>query len=1570
MKEVFQVHIVMNINNSPPTTSFTLRRYIMSQIVTRKGPVKEDKEKRQTDSPVKEMKKKIAANAEKEKQAAEKNAEKPVQSEKKHEKAKENTDKPVEKPADKKDKQEKSADKSGEKKDKVEKSDKKESSDKKETKEDKPAEKKEKPAEKKEVAQPEKSNDNNKEKGGKAELPDDKQKKPEQKARENGAKVTNGEQNGDTVSSDEDLQSDVERDEMFPELAYEDSDGEYFEPPTPEGLPSRSYTRRSQVKATRTPETPRPASDKRDRDYVPDDSKLLKMKDDTPSSDRKLRSADSPKPQDKKIEKVQDKKSESPKKDTLKAVQEEQKEESEKDANERQKNEVEIEVVVEVENEDETRVKADTNFSKSRVKVSPYRRSARVADVDVSLVANYTGNNTTMEMDITESSSFMTEETPESPYLSGLRSIRGRRSYKPLKEMKRNFGVNWITRPTTTSVSEQHSRPTGTVVGRKRKPDADEAEADREAEAEREAEVEVGVEAEERRGGKRARLLDRLARPFRAASTPLVARRNAEIVGINTDLPLTAPVAGPDPFDPEAIKPPMPLTVPHVTLTPPHGGPAGTAAERDAKRCVLIVGELLEKYVPTSTEKTMGWHTALFLLAAVQLSAQYLLPGDVTPSHYDVRLIYDIDPKSNFSFFGVVDILITPKQNTPKIVLHAQDFSIDEDRITVVGPDESPKVNDVKYNETLNFVVIFLSEELKENEIYKLTIPFSGNLVKGLDGAYISTYTNKKNQKTEYLISTQFEAISARKAFPCFDEPIYKATFSINVAHHRDYTAVSNMPLLSSSDTNALEEHWPWQSIGEKFKKDKSLFKWDQFDKSLPMSTYLVAYVVSTFAYVESPPELSHTKFRIWARSDAIDQTSYAAQIGPKVLSHFEKWFNVPFPLPKQDMIAIPDFAAGAMENWGLITYRETALLYDKKESSFLNKERVAEVVAHELAHQWFGNLVTMNWWSDLWLNEGFATFMGTVGMAAVEPEWRVEVNKGIDDILSVLSLDALESSHPVSMPLDDPKRISEIFDTISYLKGAALIRMMRMFLGEDVFRKALHNYLMKYSYSNAEQDDLWAELTAVNRQYDGLSRNVTVKQVMDTWTKQTGFPLLTVNRDYADNSLTLSQKRYFSLSPSTRTTSSWWVPLSVLCQKEDPSSQQVQWLGENEGVGQEHRFEHGAGPDEWVLFNYNMIAPYRVQYDERNWKLLTKTLTSDRYTTIPMEGRVQLLSDAFALAWNNELDYGTTMELASYLRRETEYAPLSTGVDALGKIENVLKRTADYGAFQKFMRRLISNAYEKAGGLSVKKIVNGDDLNSVKMQVLTSSWACRVKVAGCEENAMQMFQQWMDTENPDENNPIPVDLRRTVYCVALARGGVREWRFALARRRNSNVAAARNQLLYALACSRDVWILAQYLEWTVTDGSEIRRQDGGSVISSVVHSTVGYYVAKDFIYNRIEDLHNAFRGQNRVMGRILKALLNQFTTDKELNEFLEWKENNAKYLSESKIAVSQGIENARLNIAWLKKNKKTVVDKLRQYSLPPSPYVAPWKSRPVFLSALYAIHNITRMKLKKYVFR
>ncbi|KAL0811586.1 hypothetical protein ABMA28_009965 [Loxostege sticticalis] len=546
----------------------------MSQKASRKSAVNEEKEKN-SDTPVKEMKKKMAANAEKEKQAAEKITEKPAEKPEKTDKNAEKTDKATEKT----EKQDKNAEKVDKIAEKNEKTDKK--ADKAEKKQDKQVEKTvDTPAEKNE----EKDSNSKDDKSGK---PDKPEKKPDAKPKQNGKSSMNGshgaEENG-TVSAVDEFDEDDElviddRDEMFPELTYDDESDPEFEPPTPEPS-SRSFTRRSQAKATRTPETPRPASDKQ-AEPADDPSKVLKLKEDVPTTDRKLRSADSPKPQDAK------KKQESPKKQDSKDGKQESETNQEEKENGDKTEKVEVDVVIEIDGDEEPR-KTDTNYSKSRVKVSPYRRSVRADQTTSSVMANYTGNNTTMEMDITETSSFVSHEDPsldDSSYLSGLRSIRGRRSYKPLKEMTlRHITANRSAAKssTTTPASEQPSRPTGTVVGRKRKPDCEDS-------------IELASEASEvltAAHSKRMRLLDRLTHSFRrtASSTPLPARRAAEIVGINTDLPLTAPVASPETFDPESLKPAVSVSVsPDVCLTtPPAVSPAPTEADRDSKRCVVM----------------------------------------------------------------------------------------------------------------------------------------------------------------------------------------------------------------------------------------------------------------------------------------------------------------------------------------------------------------------------------------------------------------------------------------------------------------------------------------------------------------------------------------------------------------------------------------------------------------------------------------------------------------------------------------------------------------------------------------------------------------------------------------------------------------------------------------------------------------------------------------------------------------------------------------------------------------------------------------------------------------------
>lgn len=338
-------------------------------------------------------------------------------------------------------------------------------------------------------------------------------------------------------------------------------------------------------------------------------------------------------------------------------------------------------------------------------------------------------------------------------------------------------------------------------------------------------------------------------------------------------------------------------------------------------------------------------------------------------------------------------------------------------------------------------------------------------------------------------------------------------------------------------------------------------------------------------------------------------------------------------------MIAIPDFSAGAMENWGLITYRETALLYSPNVSSSSSQHRVASVVAHELAHQWFGNLVTMKWWTDLWLNEGFATYVASLGVDYLHPEWNSFDEESVSNTLSIFQFDALKSSHPVSVPIGDPAEISQIFDKISYDKGSSILRMMHLFLGEETFRKGVSNYLKRHKYGNAQQDDLWNSLTEEAHKNNALPKNITVKQIMDAWTVKTGYPVIKVDRDYKKGTADISQKRYLSDTVRARDEleTCWWVPLSYTTASELDfnDTHPEDWLAcDDNDVAVPKTLKGMPDSDEWVLFNIQLSGLYKVMYDQKNWDLLISQLSGPDYAKISAGNRAQLIDDALTLAW------------------------------------------------------------------------------------------------------------------------------------------------------------------------------------------------------------------------------------------------------------------------------------------------------------------------------------------------
>ena len=856
----------------------------------------------------------------------------------------------------------------------------------------------------------------------------------------------------------------------------------------------------------------------------------------------------------------------------------------------------------------------------------------------------------------------------------------------------------------------------------------------------------------------------------------------------------------------------------------------------------------------------------------------YRLSTDVQPLKYDITLVPDL---TNFTFRGEQTVDVAIAAPTQSISVNATELDIAHVQLTLAG-GAIVYPTDVQANEEAETVTFTFGEEIPAGNA-ALNMHFTGTLNDQLRGFYRSRYPGPDGQD-RYLAATQFEATDARRAFPCWDDPAVKAVFQVTLVVPEELVAISNTP--TEAET----------TLGDGTKAVR-------FGTSPTMSTYLLAFIVGDMSCVEAAAA-SGTLIRVWTTRGKEAQGQFALENSVRLLDYYNDYFGIPYPLPKLDHIAVPDFAAGAMENWGAITYRETALLYDPANSAAAARQRILEVVSHEMAHMWFGDLVTMEWWDDLWLNESFASWMGDKAVDALYPEWTMWTQFVSHDTNSALSLDGLRNSHPIEARVANPAEIRELFDAISYSKGGSTLRMLEHYLSPEVFQKGLRRYLTENQYGNARTEDLWKALEATS--------GLPVTAVMDSWVKQTGYPLLQADVDRSGNQLTvhLAQKRFLYdslLEEGTPDDTVWQVPVSTLQQAGAAPEAQLM-TGRNTQIA---HAEAGAARG-WLKVNPGQTGFYRVNYAPEEWARLRAAVAGKQLS--PTD-RLGLQNDAYALARAGMASATTFLDLAEAYREEDDATVWGDLAFNLRGVEALLTDQPYLEQFRTFGRVLFEGASRQVGWEAAPDEGHLDSLRRSIVLGQSGGYGDPAVIA----EARARFSRYL--ADPTAVHP---DLRGVVFGVTAQEGDSETFETLWGLERQVELQEEKMRFLGALSRFQDRGLLQEALERSM-DPKEVRSQDTVLLVTAVAGNRYGRDLVWEFMKERWDELDRRYGKGGFAITRLV-SITGSFTSlerAQEVDDF--FKTHPAPSAART---IQQSLERIRLNHAWLQRNS----DKLAQW--------------------------------------
>jgi len=787
----------------------------------------------------------------------------------------------------------------------------------------------------------------------------------------------------------------------------------------------------------------------------------------------------------------------------------------------------------------------------------------------------------------------------------------------------------------------------------------------------------------------------------------------------------------------------------------------------------------------------------------------YRLPTSVVPSSYELVLEPDLDAAT---FSGEVTIQVEVVDATATVVLNAIDLHIDAAEVD--GQVAEVTLDAEHERITLNVPIPL------ESGLAQVHIRFRGVLNDKLHGFYRSTF--KDSSGTEHIIATtQFESTHARRAFPCWDEPSLKATFAVTLIVPAGLLAVGNAAVVSEELTGDGRRRVTFQA-------------------TMKMSTYLVAFIVGPLAATDAI-DVDGVPLRVIAPPERLALAPFALQAGAAALAAYTDFFGIPYPGDKLDLVAIPDFAFGAMENLGCVTFRETALLVDQAQGSQADLQRVADVVNHEIAHMWFGDLVTMKWWNGIWLNEAFATFMELKATDAFRPEWDRWTSFGVERA-AAFAVDSLAATRPIEFPVVSPAEAEGMFDVLTYQKGCAVMRMLEQYVGEDGFRDGLRLYMAAHAYGNTETGDLWNAIEQATRQ--------PVRSMMDSWILQGGFPLVTATLSADGTAVTLEQERFRLIADvAAHDGPRWSVPVVLRTSSghvhkvllEDPST----------------TVTLDAKAD-WLVVNTNASGFYRVSYASGLLQALLDNLPSADLS--PLE-RHALVSDAHAAVLAGQTPVTDLIEVLRALAGDDDPDVWTALASSLSFLARVARGGESEPLVAALVRELAGPALDR---LTWEPVQGESDRSAALRSVLIALLGGAGRDPEVRTRAKTLFEAWMV-----DRSSIPPDLVGPVLHTIARLGDPTDYERILDRYRHAATPQEKVRSLGALSSVEDSALFTRTVELYLS--TEVRSQDAPMVLAAALRSAVGGREAWDTVRGRWVEVNERY--PSNTISRLLEGL-------------------------------------------------------------------------------------------------